>query len=101
MDCEAPRFDPKEMGGIIPVDKRKNFDVRKVISRIVDGSRFDEFKQLYGDTLVTGNPFYISFFFYIHILLYTYPSSSPSIKAFLLLLLYRHSLLLIDIHSLS
>jgi len=49
-----PLFDPAEMGGIIPKDKRKNFDVRKIISRIVDGSRFDEFKSLYGTTLVTG-----------------------------------------------
>eukprot|EP01118_Nematostelium_gracile_P001277 TRINITY_DN11322_c0_g1_i1.p1 TRINITY_DN11322_c0_g1~~TRINITY_DN11322_c0_g1_i1.p1 ORF type:complete len:576 (-),score=162.92 TRINITY_DN11322_c0_g1_i1:17-1744(-) len=49
-----PLFSSEEMGGIIPADKRKNFDVRKVISRIVDGSRFDEFKALYGTTLVTG-----------------------------------------------
>ncbi len=40
--------------GIIPVDKKKTFDVRKIIARIVDGSRFDEFKELYGTTLVTG-----------------------------------------------
>jgi len=51
---EEPLFSIEEMGGIIPVDKRKNFDVRKVISRLVDGSKFDEFKHLYGTTLVTG-----------------------------------------------
>ena len=39
---------------MIPADMRKPFDVRKVIARIVDGSRFDEFKALYGTTLVTG-----------------------------------------------
>ena len=51
---EEPLFDPLEMGGIIPADSRKPFDVRKVIARIVDGSRFDEFKAMYGTTLVTG-----------------------------------------------
>ncbi|RHY79918.1 hypothetical protein DYB26_008240, partial [Aphanomyces astaci] len=42
-DVEEPVFDPAELGGIIPVDSRKPFDVRKVIARIVDGSKFDEF----------------------------------------------------------
>lgn len=51
---EEPHFSAEEIGGIIPHDKRKTYDVRKVISRIVDGSRFHEFKELYGDTLVTG-----------------------------------------------
>ncbi|KAF0683336.1 Aste57867_24612 [Aphanomyces stellatus] len=51
---EEPRFDPAELGGLIPVDARKPFDVRKVIARIVDGSKFDEFKQHYGTTIVTG-----------------------------------------------
>ena len=53
-DPEAPVFDPREMDGIIPADSRKQFDVRKVLARMVDGSRFDEFKELYGSTLVTG-----------------------------------------------
>ncbi|RHZ00710.1 hypothetical protein DYB37_008510 [Aphanomyces astaci] len=53
-DVEEPVFDPAELGGIIPVDSRKPFDVRKVIARIVDGSKFDEFKQHYGTTIVTG-----------------------------------------------
>ena len=40
--------------GIIPADSRKPFDVRAVLARLLDGSRFDEFKALYGPTLVTG-----------------------------------------------
>ncbi|PRP76129.1 3-methylcrotonyl-CoA carboxylase subunit beta [Planoprotostelium fungivorum] len=51
---EEPLYNPEELYGIIPADKKKNFDVRQIIARIVDGSRFDEFKQLYGTTLVTG-----------------------------------------------
>jgi len=51
---EEPVFDPKDIYGIIPKDPRKPYDVRKVIARIVDGSRLDEFKQLYGSTLITG-----------------------------------------------
>jgi len=51
---EEPLYAAEELYGIIPKDKKKNFDVRQIIARIVDGSRFDEFKQLYGPTLVTG-----------------------------------------------
>jgi 3-methylcrotonyl-CoA carboxylase beta subunit/propionyl-CoA carboxylase len=51
---EEPRYDPSEIYGIIPADVRKPYDVREVIARIVDGSRFDEFKERYGSTLVTG-----------------------------------------------
>jgi len=51
---EEPRYDPAELYGIIPNDSRKPYDVRDVIARIVDGSRFDEFKRLYGTTLVCG-----------------------------------------------
>ncbi|MGE5467038.1 MAG: carboxyl transferase domain-containing protein [Ignavibacteria bacterium] len=51
---EAPLYDPEELYGIIPADTRKPFDVREVIARMVDGSRFDEFKARYGATLVTG-----------------------------------------------
>ena len=47
-----PKYDPKELYGIVPVDLRKSYDVREVIARLVDGSEFDEFKQLYGTTLV-------------------------------------------------
>jgi 3-methylcrotonyl-CoA carboxylase beta subunit len=53
-DVEPPRHDPAELHGIVPVDPRKPFDVREVIVRLVDGSRFDEFKARYGTTLVTG-----------------------------------------------
>ena len=49
-----PLFDPSELGGILPVDVKKSFDVRRVIARILDGSRFAEFKQNYGRTIVTG-----------------------------------------------
>ena len=49
-----PLYDPGELFGIIPEDTRKPYDVREVIARIVDGSEFDEFKKLYGTTLVTG-----------------------------------------------
>jgi 3-methylcrotonyl-CoA carboxylase beta subunit len=51
---EEPVYDPHEIYGIIPADPRKPYDVREVIARLVDGSRFDEFKQSYGPTLVTG-----------------------------------------------
>ena len=49
-----PRYAPSELNGIIPADTRKPYDVREVIARLVDGSRFDEFKPRYGATLVTG-----------------------------------------------
>ncbi|WP_374075934.1 carboxyl transferase domain-containing protein [Bdellovibrio bacteriovorus] len=51
---EEPLFDAKEIYGVIPKDSRVPFDVREVIARIVDGSKFHEFKALYGKTLVTG-----------------------------------------------
>jgi acetyl-CoA carboxylase carboxyltransferase component len=51
---EDPAYDPAEIYGIVGTDLRKSYDVREVIARIVDGSRFDEFKRLYGPTLVTG-----------------------------------------------
>jgi 3-methylcrotonyl-CoA carboxylase beta subunit len=49
-----PRFDPQELHGIVPLDPRKPYDAREIIARIVDDSEFDEFKALYGQTLVTG-----------------------------------------------
>ncbi|MEZ6028385.1 MAG: carboxyl transferase domain-containing protein [Hyphomonadaceae bacterium] len=49
-----PAFDPAELDGIVPQDVREPYDVREVIARLVDGSEFDEFKKLYGETLVTG-----------------------------------------------
>lgn len=51
---EEPYYEAKEIYGIIPKDSRIPFDVREVIARIVDGSRFHEFKPTYGKTLVTG-----------------------------------------------
>ena len=52
--ARPPAYDPAEIYGIIPSDRRKPFDVREVIARIVDASEFDEFKANYGTTLVTG-----------------------------------------------
>ena len=49
-----PHYDPAEIRGIVPTDPRKPYDVREVIARLVDGSELDEFKALYGDTLVCG-----------------------------------------------
>ena len=49
-----PKLDPAQLYGIIPSDVRAPYDVREVIGRLVDGSEFDEFKALYGTTLVTG-----------------------------------------------
>ncbi len=49
-----PRYDSQELYGLIPKDSKQTFDVREVIARIVDGSEFDEFKALYGTTLVCG-----------------------------------------------
>jgi len=49
-----PAYDSKEIYGVIPKDSRQPYDVREVIARVVDGSEFDEFKALYGTTLVCG-----------------------------------------------
>ena len=49
-----PLYDAAELDGIVPVDLKKQYDVREVIARLVDGSEFDEFKKLYGTTIVTG-----------------------------------------------
>src|SRR5687767_9067459 len=51
---EDPAYDPREIYGIVNVDTRKPYDVHEVIARLVDGSRFDEFKERYATTLVTG-----------------------------------------------
>jgi acetyl-CoA carboxylase carboxyltransferase component len=51
---EEPAYDPQEIYGIVPRDQRTQYDVREVIARIVDGSRMQEFKSLYGTTVVTG-----------------------------------------------
>ena len=49
-----PLYDPQDIYGVVHADSRKSYDVREVIARLVDGSEFDEFKQLYGETLVCG-----------------------------------------------
>ncbi|WP_339859179.1 carboxyl transferase domain-containing protein [Pseudohongiella acticola] len=54
LTAPAPLFDSDELLGIVPADVRQPYDVREVIARIVDGSVFDEFKPLYGATLVCG-----------------------------------------------
>jgi 3-methylcrotonyl-CoA carboxylase beta subunit len=52
--AEDPAYDVREIYGVVDADPRRQYDVREVLARIVDGSRFDEFKRLYGATLVTG-----------------------------------------------
>jgi 3-methylcrotonyl-CoA carboxylase beta subunit len=54
LKAREPAFDAADLDGIVPVDLKKQYDVREVIARIVDASEFDEFKALYGTTLVTG-----------------------------------------------
>lgn len=51
---EEPLYDPSEILGVVPTDLRTPYDIREVIARVVDGSRFDEFKARFGETLVTG-----------------------------------------------
>jgi 3-methylcrotonyl-CoA carboxylase beta subunit len=53
-DPEPPALDPSDLYAIVPTDVRQPYDVREVIARIVDGSRFHEFKALYGTTVVCG-----------------------------------------------
>ena len=52
--AEAPAYDPDEILGVVPGDLRTPYDIREVIARVVDGSRFDEFKARFGETLVCG-----------------------------------------------
>ncbi|HEY6359981.1 MAG TPA: carboxyl transferase domain-containing protein [Vicinamibacterales bacterium] len=54
VSSEEPAYDPAEIYGIVNADVRKSYDVREVLARIVDGSRFDEFKERYAPTIVTG-----------------------------------------------
>ena len=51
---EPPLYDPNDILGIVPTDNRKSYDVREIIARLVDGSKFHEFKALYGTTLICG-----------------------------------------------
>lgn len=62
VEIEEPLYDPKEIYGIVGAKLTKSFDVREVIARIFDGSRFNEFKKMYGDTLVCG---FARFAFYL------------------------------------
>ena len=55
IEPEAPLYDPEELLGIIPTSDRIPFDIKEIIARLVDGSRFFEFKPDYGPTLITGN----------------------------------------------
>lgn len=54
IDTVDPLYESKELNGIVPFDPRKPFDIREIIARLVDGSEFDEFKALFGTTLVCG-----------------------------------------------
>ncbi|MFI5608016.1 acyl-CoA carboxylase subunit beta [Amycolatopsis sp. NPDC051903] len=54
LDYAEPLFDPDDLLGVVPSDLKVPFDPREVIARVVDGSDFDEFKPLYGSSLVTG-----------------------------------------------
>jgi 3-methylcrotonyl-CoA carboxylase beta subunit len=54
IDAEAPAYDPAELYGIVPCDGKVAFDMREVIARIVDGSRFHEYQPAYGPTIVCG-----------------------------------------------
>lgn len=53
-EIKAPLYSAEELYGIVPKDTRRPFDVREIIARLVDGSEFHEFKERYGNTLVTG-----------------------------------------------
>ena len=52
---EPPLYDTRELDGVVPADPRQPFDIREVIARVVDGSRFHEFKPRFGETLVCGH----------------------------------------------
>ncbi len=54
IEPEPPLYDPEEIAGIVPADLKTPYEIREVIARLVDGSRFDEFKARFGTTLVCG-----------------------------------------------
>lgn len=54
ISAEEPLYPADEIYGIVGENLMRTYDVREVIARLVDGSRFDEFKEKYGETLVTG-----------------------------------------------
>jgi hypothetical protein len=53
-EIEEPIYDPKELGGVVGTNLKKTWDMREVVARVVDGSRFQEWKKEYGPTIVTG-----------------------------------------------
>lgn len=53
-EVEEPIYDPKELGGVVGTNLKKTWDMREVVARVVDGSRFQEWKKEYGPTIVTG-----------------------------------------------
>ncbi|TDX67319.1 3-methylcrotonyl-CoA carboxylase beta subunit [Methylosinus sp. sav-2] len=53
-EAREPLYDPMEIYGLVPTDRRRQYDARELIARLVDASDFDEFKKLYGETLVAG-----------------------------------------------
>ena len=53
-NADLPAYDPAELLGVVPANLTTPYDIREVIMRLVDGSRFDEFKARFGETLVTG-----------------------------------------------
>ncbi len=55
VDPEPPAYDPDELLGVVPEDLRRQFDVREIVARLVDGSRFSEFKRDYAPTILTGH----------------------------------------------
>ncbi len=54
LTSREPKYDASELDGIVPADTRQQYDAREIVARLVDASEFDEFKALYGTTLVTG-----------------------------------------------
>jgi 3-methylcrotonyl-CoA carboxylase beta subunit len=54
IESREPAFDGQDLDGVVPTDLRRQYDIREVLARLVDGSEFDEFKHLYATTLVTG-----------------------------------------------
>lgn len=51
---DEPAYDPKELGGVVGTNLKKTWDMREVVARTVDGSRFQEWKKEYGPTIITG-----------------------------------------------
>jgi len=54
IDPKPPKYEPRDIYGVIPADSRVGYDVREIVARLVDGSEFHEFKSRYGTTLVCG-----------------------------------------------